>query len=78
MFQHVYEGLRTNGDINGHGRLIYFGGAHYIGNWKDEERHGYGTLVKLNGDVFTGNWVKGNLLVVPKGMGIIEEGEEED
>lgn len=55
----LYEGYRTNGKKDGHGRCIWPNGNYYIGQWKDGNMHGKGTLHLANGTKKEGNFDKG-------------------
>jgi len=42
---------------HGSGRLEYFNGNVYDGEWMEDMRHGRGTLTYFSGEVYTGEWL---------------------
>jgi hypothetical protein len=46
----LYEGKKTNGMRNGHGKILYKEGSHYIGEWKDNKMEGFGHLYYPSGN----------------------------
>ena len=41
---------------NGHGRMIWPNGGHYVGCWMNGMRHGEGILTWANGNIYVGVW----------------------
>lgn len=72
---YLFEGYFYNGVKTGYGRITYWSGAYYEGDWKNGQTHGKGTLVyevgsvdgrvKYEGD-FDNNEVKGHGVLVYK------------
>lgn len=56
LFKHVL--LLTNcnrrGQRCGHGKMAYYGGQIYVGEWRDGVRSGFGTYTAPDGSVFEG------------------------
>jgi hypothetical protein len=52
--------LNSNNMPNGKGKLFFFTGGSYIGDWSDGKYHGKGILEYSNGDVYSGQF-KNNL-----------------
>ena len=56
----LYEGqVKSTGEAHGIGRVQYYGGGIYEGEFYDGEKHGFGRMIYQNGASFSGRWFKG-------------------
>jgi hypothetical protein len=53
-----FKGLFKITSFQGRGKVTYFDGETYEGDFLDSKRHGYGKMVFLNGNVYEGDWVE--------------------
>ena len=54
----MYEGFFHGGKRWGKGRIIFWNGDIYDGDWVRNKCEGYGTYIKYNGDKFHGEWFR--------------------
>ena len=52
----VFEGNLVHKMRHGNGKMTYYSGEIYEGDWKDDKWHGVGTFKWPNGDVYFGNF----------------------
>ena len=57
----VYVGLWKNNNKT-KGKIKWYDGAVYSGEWKNEDYHGQGTLKEIDGKIFKGIWKNGELI----------------
>lgn len=51
-----WDGKRVDGKREGYGRMQYYNGDLYEGNFKNDEKYYYGAMEYSNGDIYRGNW----------------------
>ena len=66
-FQTVYEGEFQNGLRHGKGRIIYWNGYFYAGEWQDDQYHGEGVFghPSLPQEYKKGPWEYGSMVGKP-------------